>query len=241
MDHSFVLFSIKYLTRGKDNFASFYLVAIIRIERMLTMNKTLIEELKRQDCNVIAVSKTRTKEEIDEVAKLGLTTFGENRVQEFLDKYDEKYTWHIIGHLQTNKVKYIIGKVDVIESLDSLKLAQEIEKQASKQNLIQKVLVELKISEDPNKTGYPFKDAKNFIEELQQFKHIQIKGIMCVATKTEDTALVESEFEQMHQLYLELKEMYPNIDTLSMGMSQDYKLAIKHGSNTIRIGHAIFE
>ena len=192
------------------------------------MNKELIEELKAQDFNVVAVSKTRTKEEIDEVAKMGLTTFGENRVQEFIDKYDPKYTWHIIGHLQTNKVKYIIGKVDVIESLDSLKLAEEIEKQANKHGIIQKVLVELKISEDPNKTGYPF-------------KHIQIKGIMCVASKTDDQALVESEFEQMHALYLELKEQYPEMDTLSMGMSQDYKLAVKHGSNTVRIGRAIFE
>ena len=115
------------------------------------------------------------------------------------------------------------------------------EKTANKHGIIQKVLVELKISEDPNKTGYPFKGAKNFISQLQEFKHIQIKGIMCVASKTEDQALVESEFEQMHTLYLELKEQYPDIDTLSMGMSQDYKLAVKHGSNTVRIGHAIFE
>lgn len=207
----------------------------------LNMNKKLIEELKGQNFNVIAVSKTRSKEEIDEVAKLGLTTFGENRVQEFMDKYNPKYTWHIIGHLQTNKVKYIVGKVDVIESLDSLKLAEEIEKQAKKQGVIQKVLVELKISKDPNKTGYPFEDAENFIRSLQQFEHIQIKGIMCVATHTDNTNLVESEFEQMHQLYLKLKDQYPDIDTLSMGMSQDYKLALKHGSNTIRIGHAIFE
>ena len=199
------------------------------------MNKELIEELKAQDFNVVAVSKTRTKEEINEVAKMGLTTFGENRVQEFIDKYYPKYTWHIIGHLQTNKVKYIVGKVDVIESLDSLKLAEEIEKQANKHGIIQKVLVELKISEDPNKTGYPFKDAKNFISQLQEFKHIQIKGIMCVASKTDNQELVESEFEQMHTLYLELKEQYP------MGMSQDYKLAVKHGSNTVRIGRAIFE
>ena len=205
------------------------------------MNKKLIEELKTQNFNVVAVSKTRTKEEIDEVAKLGLTTFGENRVPEFMDNYDPNSTWHIIGHLQTNKVKYIIGKVDVIESLDSLKLAQEIEKQAKKHGIIQKVLVELKISEDPNKTGYPFKDAKNFITSLQQFPHIQVKGIMCVATKTDQTDIVESEFEQMHSLYLELKKQYPDMDTLSMGMSQDYKLAVKHGSNTVRIGHAIFE
>lgn len=205
------------------------------------MNLELIERLKNADYQVIAVSKTRSKDEIDEVAKLGLDTFGENRVQEFLEKYDPKYHWHIIGHLQTNKVKYIIGKVDVIESLDSLKLAKEIEKQAAKQGIIQKVLVELKISNDENKTGYPFKDARNFINELQQFEHIKIKGIMCVATHTGDKTLVEDEFEQMHQLYLELKKTYPDIDTLSMGMSQDYDLALKHGSNTVRIGHAIFE
>ena len=206
------------------------------------MNKNLIEKLQGHDYQVIAVSKTRSKEEIDEVASLGLTTFGENRVQEFLEKYDPKYTWHIIGHLQTNKVKYVVGKVDVIESLDSLKLAKEIEKQASKLGIVQKVLVELKIStQDENKTGYPFENAKEFIDQLQQFKHIQIKGIMCVATHTEDTSLVESEFEQMHQLYLELQNTYEGIDTLSMGMSQDYELALKHGSNTVRIGHAIFE
>lgn len=206
------------------------------------MNKNLIKKLQGHDYQVIAVSKTRSKEEIDEVASLGLTTFGENRVQEFLEKYDPKYTWHIIGHLQTNKVKYVVGKVDVIESLDSLKLAKEIEKQASKLGIVQKVLVELKIStQDENKTGYPFENAKEFIDQLQQFKHIQIKGIMCVATHTEDTSLVESEFEQMHQLYLELQNTYEGIDTLSMGMSQDYELALKHGSNTVRIGHAIFE
>lgn len=206
------------------------------------MNKNLIKKLQGHHYQVIAVSKTRSKEEIDEVASLGLTTFGENRVQEFLEKYDPKYTWHIIGHLQTNKVKYVVGKVDVIESLDSLKLAKEIEKQASKLGIVQKVLVELKIStQDENKTGYPFENAKEFIAQLQQFKHIQIKGIMCVATHTEDTSLVESEFEQMHQLYLELQNTYEGIDTLSMGMSQDYELALKHGSNTVRIGHAIFE
>lgn len=205
------------------------------------MNKELIESLKNVDYTVVAVSKTRSKEEIDEVAKLGLTTFGENRVQEFMDKYDPKYSWHIIGHLQTNKVKYIIGKVDLIESLDSLKLAEEIEKQAKKHDLIQDVLVELKISKDENKTGYPFEDAKQFIKELQKFDHIRVKGIMCVATHTEDTSLVESEFAQMHELFLELKEKYKDFDTLSMGMSQDYPLALRNGANMVRIGHAIFE
>lgn len=206
------------------------------------MNTQLIEELKSyKNLQVVAVSKKRTKEQIDEMAKTGLTTFGENRVQEFLEKYDPAYTWHIIGHLQTNKVKYIIGKVDMIESLDSEKLALEIEKQASKQDLVQKVLVQIKISNDPLKTGLAYEEAASFLEKISALKHIQVKGFMCVATHTEDMDLVAKEFEAMHSLYTEMKAVYLQIDTLSMGMSHDYKIAIEHGSNMIRIGTALFE
>ncbi len=206
------------------------------------MNTQLIEELKSyKNLQVVAVSKKRTKEQIDEMAKTGLTTFGENRVQEFLEKYDPAYTWHIIGHLQTNKVKYIIGKVDMIESLDSEKLALEIEKQASKQDLVQKVLVQIKISNDPLKTGLAYEEAASFLEKINTLKHIQVKGFMCVATHTEDMDLVAKEFEAMHSLYTEMKAIYPQIDTLSMGMSHDYKIAIEHGSNMVRIGTALFE
>jgi len=206
------------------------------------MNTQLIEELKSyKNLQVVAVSKKRTKEQIDEMAKSGLTTFGENRVQEFLEKYDPAYTWHIIGHLQTNKVKYIIGKVDMIESLDSEKLALEIEKQASKQDLVQKVLVQIKISNDPLKTGLAYEEAASFLEKINTLKHIQVKGFMCVATHTEDMDLVAKEFEAMHSLYTEMKAIYPQIDTLSMGMSHDYKIAIEHGSNMVRIGTALFE
>lgn len=206
------------------------------------MNKKLIEELKQLDgVNLVAVTKKHTKEEVDELASLDQTVFGENRVQEFLEKYDPKYTWHIIGHLQTNKVKYIIGKVDMIESLDSLKLAKEIEKYASREDLVQKVLVEIKISDDPMKTGLPYEEAESFVKELQNFPHICVKGFMCIASHTEDMDLVAKEFDQMHALYLKMKEIYPTIDTLSMGMSHDYKVAIAHGANTIRIGTALFE
>ncbi|WP_317394900.1 YggS family pyridoxal phosphate-dependent enzyme [Faecalicoccus pleomorphus] len=206
------------------------------------MNTQLIEELKSyKNLQVVAVSKKRTKEQIDEMAKTGLTTFGENRVQEFLEKYDPAYTWHIIGHLQTNKVKYIIGKVDMIESLDSEKLALEIEKQASKQDLVQKVLVQIKISNDPLKTGLAYEEAASFLEKINTLKHIQVKGFMCVATHTEDMDLIAKEFEAMHSLYTEMKAIYPQIDTLSMGMSHDYKIAIEHGSNMVRIGTALFE
>ncbi|HIW18827.1 MAG TPA: YggS family pyridoxal phosphate-dependent enzyme [Candidatus Faecalicoccus intestinipullorum] len=206
------------------------------------MNHELIESLKTlKDVQVVAVSKKRTKEQIEEVAKAGLRVFGENRVQEFIDKYDPAYTWHIIGHLQTNKVKYIIGKVDLIESLDSLKLAKEIEKFAARQDLIQDVLVQIKISNDPMKTGLPYEEAEEFLKSLQAYPHIRVRGFMCVATHTDDMNLVAEEFENMHTLYKTMKTIYPTIDTLSMGMSHDYKIAIEHGANMVRIGTAIFE
>lgn len=203
------------------------------------MNKEMINKLKNMNVNIVAVSKYHTKEEIDAVAKEGLITFGENRVQEFLEKYDPKYKWHIIGHLQTNKVKYIIGKVEMIESLDSIKLAKEIEKQASKHDVIQNVLVQIKISKDELKTGLPIEETNSFLKEVSTYPHIQLKGFMCVASHTDNMQLIEEEFSMMNDLYKNYKDLY-QLDTLSMGMSNDYELAIKHGSNTVRIGSAIF-
>lgn len=203
------------------------------------MNKKMINKLKIMNVNIVAVSKYHTKEEIDAVAKEGLITFGENRVQEFLEKYDPKYKWHIIGHLQTNKVKYIIGKVEMIESLDSIKLAKEIEKQAAKHDVIQNVLVQIKISKDELKTGLPIEETDSFLKEVSTYPHIKLKGFMCVASHTDNIQLIEEEFSMMNDLYKNYKDLY-QLDTLSMGMSNDYELAIKHGSNTVRIGSAIF-
>lgn len=206
------------------------------------MNEVLINEvLAMPEVTLVGVTKKHTKEEVDELAALGVTVFGENRVQEFLEKYDPAYTWHLIGHLQTNKVKYIIGKVDVIESVDSLKLAREIEKQAARHNIRQKVLIELKISDDPNKTGLPLNELDELIEQIVQMEHIEWKGLMCIASHTDDLEKVGEEFETMHDLYLVLQKKYPQLDTLSMGMSQDYQIAIEHGSNMVRIGTALFE
>lgn len=203
------------------------------------MNKEMINKLKNMNVNIVAVSKYHTKEEIDAVAKDGLITFGENRVQEFLEKYDPKYKWHIIGHLQTNKVKYIIGKVEMIESLDSIKLAKEIEKQAAKHDVIQNVLVQIKISKDELKTGLPIEETDSFLKEVSTYPHIKLKGFMCVASHTDNIQLIEEEFSMMNDLYKNYKDLY-QLDTLSMGMSNDYELAIRHGSNTVRIGSAIF-
>ncbi len=206
------------------------------------MNEVLINEvLAMPEVTLVGVTKKHTKEEVDELAALGVTVFGENRVQEFLEKYDPAYTWHLIGHLQTNKVKYIIGKVDVIESVDSLKLAREIEKQAARHNICQKVLIELKISDDPNKTGLPLNELDELIVQIEQMEHIEWKGLMCIASHTDDLEKVGEEFETMRDLYLALQKKYPQLDTLSMGMSQDYQIAIEHGSNMVRIGTALFE
>lgn len=203
------------------------------------MNKEMINKLKNMNVNIVAVSKYHSKEEIDAVAKEGLITFGENKVQEFLEKYDPKYKWHIIGHLQTNKVKYIIGKVEMIESLDSIKLAKEIEKQAAKHDVIQNVLVQIKISKDELKTGLPIEETDSFLKEVSTYPHIKLKGFMCVASHTDNIQLIEEEFSMMNDLYKNYKDLY-QLDTLSIGMSNDYELAIKHGSNTVRIGSAIF-
>lgn len=206
------------------------------------MNKTLINEILSKNINLVAVTKKHSKEEVDQLHELGLSTFGENRVQEFLTKYDPAYTWHIIGHLQTNKVKYIIGKVDMIESVDSLKLAKEIEKQAAKHDLVQKVLVELKVSQtDENKTGYPYENAFEFLKEMEQFEHIEVKGLMCIATNTDDQSINAKEFDIMKEIFDQARKQYPKMDTLSMGMSHDWRLALEHGSTQVRIGTALFE
>lgn len=197
----------------------------------------------REDVTLIAVSKTKPVEMLSTIYDQGIRDFGENKVQEMCDKIEQlpsDIRWHMIGHLQTNKVKYIVGKVDVIESLDSVKLAKEIEKQASKHNVIQECYVQIKISNDENKTGLPIEDAILFLKECEAFPHIKITGLMCVASNTEEESIVINEFDQMNELFKLLKKMYPDMHYLSMGMSDDYLLALKHGSNTIRIGSSIF-
>lgn len=206
------------------------------------MNTALIQEIKEKHVDLVAVTKKHTKEEVDELASLGLHVFGENRAQEFLTKYDPQYSWHIIGHLQTNKVKYIVGKVDRIDSVDSVKLAKEINKQAAKKGIVQEVLAELKVSKtDENKTGYPFEDAEAFLADLQQFDNIKVKGLMCIATNTDDQSVVAGEFDEMKALFDRMKKVYPEMDTLSMGMSHDWRLALEHGATQVRIGTALFE
>ncbi|MBF0578627.1 YggS family pyridoxal phosphate-dependent enzyme [Erysipelotrichaceae bacterium RD49] len=206
------------------------------------MNTQLIEErLADPRAKLVAVTKKHTKEEVDELYRSGVRTFGENRVQEFLEKYDPKYDWHMIGHLQTNKVKSIVGKVSLIESVDSLKLAREIEKQAAKLDLVQDILVEVRISkQDENKTGLDPEKLDELLQEIAKMPHLRLCGLMTIASNTDDQALIAHEFDEVKALFDQYQKQYPTMTILSMGMSHDYKLAIEHGSNQVRIGTALF-
>lgn len=207
------------------------------------MNTKLIEErLADPNVKLVAVTKKHTREEVDELYRLGVRTFGENRVQEFLEKYNPDYDWHIIGHLQTNKVKYIIGKVSMIESVDSTRLAAEIEKQAAKQNLVQDILIEVKVSkEDENKTGLPADELDALLAYCDGLEHVRVRGLMTIASHSQDPDLNAKEFDFLHDLFQKHKAEREHFDFCSMGMSSDYALAIEHGSNMVRIGTALFE
>ena len=204
--------------------------------------KEIIEEIKNeisQETTLVAVSKTRTNEEMLEAYNLGLRDFGENYVQELIKKMDtlpDDIKWHMIGHLQTNKVKDIVKRnIYLIESVDSIKLAKEINKEAIKNNKKVNILIEVKISQDPNKTGCSKEEVDNLIEEVKQLSNINLQGLMTIGPNTEDKDIIRESFKEMKQL----KDKY-NLPLLSMGMSNDYKIAIEEGTNIIRVGTKIF-
>lgn len=207
------------------------------------MNEKLIKErLNDPKVRLVAVTKKHSKEEVDELYRLGVRTFGENRVQEFLEKYDPNYTWHIIGHLQTNKVKYVVGKVAMIESVDSKKLAAQIEKEAAKQNLVQDILIEVKVSKtDETKTGLPPEELDDLLAYCDTLEHVRVRGLMTIASLNQPEEVNREEFTLLHSLFEKHKANRPDFEYLSMGMSHDYKLAIACGSNMVRIGTALFE
>jgi hypothetical protein len=186
---------------------------------------------------LIAVTKTRTVEEIKEAIGSGITCIGENRVQEAEEKFPllPKVEKHLIGSLQTNKVRLAVELFDVIQSVDSLKLAKEIDKRCKAINKVMPVLVEVNIGEESNKHGIRLGDVESFVKEISQLKNVDIQGLMCVAP------LVSPEearpyFKKMKQTFDSIK----GLKWLSMGMSNDYKVAIEEGSNMVRIGTAIF-
>ena len=199
-----------------------------------------------QEIKIIAVSKTVDADRINEAFKYGITEFGENRVQELCEKYDIldiKCNWHLIGHLQTNKVKYIIDKVSMIHSLDSLDLAAEIQKRAEKAGKLVNALVQVNVSSEESKFGIDPGNVLHFLREVSRMGNIRVKGLMTIAPLTQQPEDIRWVFAGLRKLHIDIKqENIDNIDMecLSMGMSNDFEVAIEEGSTMVRIGTALF-
>ncbi len=199
-----------------------------------------------KDITLIAVSKTYPSSAIKEAMEAGCVDFGENHVQELCAKIEEipnGINWHLIGHLQTNKVKYIIGKTTLIHSLDRMSLAEEIEKQSAKHQVITKVLLEVNVANETSKHGFKMEEVMDAVKQISQMKHIQVEGLMTVAPFVENPEENRTIFRKLYGLSVDIQnQKFDNISVniLSMGMSNDYKIAIEEGATMVRIGTAIF-
>ena len=199
-----------------------------------------------EDVLLVAVTKTHTPQEINIAIDEGVTDIGENKVQEILDKYDhvKPVRWHLIGHLQTNKVKYIIDKVDLIHSVDSLKLAKEIDKRAAAHDKTMDILIQINPADEESKFGVSLGQTEEIIENiLAECENVRIRGLMSVAPIVEDPRDVKVYFDRVKEQYDRFSRIaHPNLDFeyLSMGMSHDFEVAIEAGANVVRVGSAIF-
>lgn len=194
---------------------------------------------------LVAVSKTKPVQAILEAYNWGHRDFGENKVQEMVKKHEElpkDIQWHMIGHLQRNKVKYMASFVHLIHGVDSIKTLDEINKQAMKHDRIINCLLQARIAQEETKFGLPFDEIESLLDskQLDQMPHIKIVGLMGMASFTEDTSQIKREFENLHLFYNSLKSRHPLLRILSTGMSGDYPLAIATGSTMVRIGSSIF-
>lgn len=193
---------------------------------------------------LVAVTKTRSISEMQEAYNFGIRDFGENKVQELMEKYDEfpDVRWHFIGKLQKNKVKYLVDKAYLIHSLDSVSLLEEVEKQYGKKNKIANMLIEINIGEETSKAGIMLNDLEELVKAIEKCKFVKINGFMAIIPKG-DEKMCRYYFKRMKKLWDEFSvENYQNINMkyLSMGMTNDYNIAIEEGSNIIRIGEGIF-
>lgn len=220
-------------------------------ENLLDVERKLQEACNRsgrhrEEVTLIAVSKTKPIELIHEAIAAHLTEFGENKVQELCEKMDlvqEPVHWHMIGHLQKNKVKYIVGRVACIHSVDSVELAEQISKEAVKKQIECQVLVEINISSELSKFGISPGETENFLRKISKFPNLRIKGLMTVAPFTENAEENRTYFRQMKQLSVDINAKNIDnitIDMLSMGMTGDYEVAVEEGATHIRVGTGIF-
>ena len=198
------------------------------------------------DVTLIAVSKTKPNELIEEAIAVGQTIFGENYVQELAQKiedFPESIHWHMIGHLQRNKVKYIIGKVDCIHSVDSIRLAKQIQDEAQKKDICQDILLEINVGMEESKWGFTLENIQDALKEISLFSNLKIKGFMTSAPYVDDAEENRLLFRSLKQCFEETKQYgYPNVsmEHLSMGMTNDFEVAIEEGATMVRVGTAIF-
>lgn len=198
------------------------------------------------EVTLIAVSKTKPLEMLREAYDAGARVFGENKVQEIVDKYDHMPSdvkWHMIGHLQRNKVKYIVDKVAMIHSVDSFRLAETIEKEAAKKNVTVPILIEVNVAQEESKYGLKPEEVLPFIEEIADFSHIQIKGLMTIAPYVENAEENREIFRELKKLSVDIAAKNINnvtMGVLSMGMTGDYMVAVQEGATMVRVGTGIF-
>ncbi len=220
-------------------------------ENLEIVEKNICEACKRagrdrSEVTLIAVSKTKPVSDIREAMACGITVFGENKVQEIRDKtaeITEPLSWHMIGHLQANKVKYLPGVACMIHSVDNKKLADEIEKQAAKHDLVMDVLIEVNMAHEDTKFGLSPDDVEEFVKEISVNEHMRIRGLMTIAPYTDDPESNRVYFKGLRELRDRINALgirNVNMDTLSMGMTGDYQVAIEEGATFVRVGTGIF-
>ncbi|WP_432665190.1 YggS family pyridoxal phosphate-dependent enzyme [Wukongibacter baidiensis] len=210
--------------------------------------KKACEKVNRspEEVNLIAVTKTIDAERINTALRTSIKNIGENKVQEIMEKYDKiecEPNWHLIGHLQTNKVKYIIDKVDMIHSVDSIKLAKEIDKRAKKVSRVMDVLVQVNIADEDTKFGLAEDELDGFIKEISILENVRVQGLMAIVPYVIDPEDVREHFRKMKDIFDRLKNStFKNVymNYLSMGMTNDYMVAIEEGANMVRVGTGIF-
>lgn len=204
-----------------------------------------IRDSINKNVELVAVSKTKSNKEILEAYNAGQKVFGENKIQEMTKKYEElpkDIKWHMVGHVQSNKIKYMAPYVELVHGIDSLKSIKILNKEAKKNNRIIKCLLQLKISDEFTKFGLSEKEIESILDSINilGLKNISVVGIMTIGSFTNNMSIVVKEFDMTKKIFDNLKRTFPNLKTLSMGMSSDYKTAINHGSNMIRVGSLIF-
>lgn len=221
-------------------------------DNLKIVRKNISEACKRSgrredEVTLICVSKTKPVEAIIDAIEANEYDFGENKVQELCDKYDiienTDVSWHMIGHLQRNKVKYIIGKTKLIHSVDSLRLAKQIQDESEKKGVITDVLIEVNVAEEESKFGIKVNECEDFVRTIAKYSNIRIKGLMTIAPFVSNPEENRKIFKELKKLYVDIREK--NIDnvimeTLSMGMTNDYEIAIEEGATMVRVGTGIF-